>query len=61
VAGAPLESSQDAAYFSAWINRLISAAESSSAWNNESEKQTVLALYAKAKQIYDNIASHDPR
>jgi hypothetical protein len=61
VAGAPLENSQDAAYFSAWMKRLISAAEGSRAWNNDTEKQTVLALYEKAKEKYDSVASHDAR
>jgi Tol biopolymer transport system component len=61
VAGAPLETARDAAYFSAWMKRLISAAEGSRAWNNDTEKQTVLAVYEKAKQKFDSIANQDAR
>lgn len=56
VAGAPLRSAGDTAYFLAWMARLISAAESSTAWNTETEKQSVLAIFEKARQKYEDIA-----
>src|ERR1700751_3467605 len=56
VAGAPLRSARDAAYFIAWMERLISAAENSSGWNTETERKSVLTIFEKAKQRYDDIA-----
>ena len=55
-AGAPLRSTRDAAYFLAWMDRLISAAQGSSAWNTETEKQAVLTTFEKARQRYEDIA-----
>ena len=59
MAGAPLHSPQDAAYFSAWMERLISAAQKSAAWNTETEKQAVLALFEIARQKYATLQSQD--
>lgn len=56
VAGAPLRSPADAAYFVAWMDRLISAARASSMWNTEGEKQKVLTLFETAKQKYEALA-----
>jgi hypothetical protein len=56
VADVPLHSTRDVAYFLAWMERLTSAAQSSSAWNTETEKQSVLAIFEKAKQKYEDIA-----
>lgn len=53
---APLHNSADAAYFVAWMNRLISAAQASSSWNTESEKQSTLALFGEAKKKYEALA-----
>jgi TolB protein len=58
--GAPLRNSEDAAYFVAWMGRLISAAQRSTAWNTESEQQAVLATFQKARQKYENIAKLGP-
>jgi hypothetical protein len=55
VTGSPLRNTEDAAYFVAWMERLISAAQSSAAWNTDAEKQAVLANFQKAKQEYENI------
>jgi len=55
VAGAPQRSVRDAVYFLAWMERLISAAQSSPVWNTETEKQSVLAIFQKAKQKYEDI------
>jgi len=56
VAGAPLRSARDAAYFLAWMQRLISAARSSSGWNAETERQSVLTVFERARQKYEEIA-----
>jgi TolB protein len=53
VAGAPLHSPADAAYFVAWVDRLIAAARANTSWNNESEKQSVLGLFQQAKSKYE--------
>jgi TolB protein len=55
--GAPLRNAEDAAYFVAWMDRLISAAQSSTAWNTETEKQAVLATFEAAKRKYENITN----
>ncbi len=52
VAGAPVRNAADAAYFVAWINRLITAAQSNTSWNTEAEKQSVLAMLQAAKEKY---------
>jgi len=56
VAGAPLRSAQDAPYFVAWMERLISAVQSSAAWNTETEKPLVQTMFEKARQKYEDIA-----
>ena len=50
VAGAPLQSPADAAYFVAWVDRLIAAAGGSANWNSEAEKQTVVGLLEEARK-----------
>ena len=52
VAGAPLRSQAEAAYFVAWMDRLMSAARSNSSWNNETEKQSVLSMLQEAREKY---------
>jgi hypothetical protein len=56
VAGAPLRSARDAAYFVTWMERLILAAQSSAGWNAEAEKQSVLIIFEKARQKYEDLA-----
>jgi len=56
MAGAPLHNTEDAAYFVAWVERLISAVQSRAAWNTDAEKQAVLAMFEEARQKYENIA-----
>jgi hypothetical protein len=51
---------EDAAYFVAWMGRLITAAQSSTTWNTETEQQAVLAIFQKARQKYENIAKLGP-
>ena len=60
IAGAPLRNTEDAAYFVAWMGRLITAAQNSTAWNTETEQQAVLAIFQKARQKYENIAKPGP-
>jgi TolB protein len=52
VAGSNPKPAEDAAYFIAWIDRLIEAAKSNPDWNAEEEKNAVLELLAAARQIY---------
>jgi TolB protein len=52
VAGAPVQNSADAAYFVAWVDRLISAARSNTSWNTEAEKQSVLSMLQEAREKY---------
>jgi len=52
VAGAPRRSSEDAAYFLAWIDRLEKAARESTGWNTDAEKDTVLGDIAKARGVF---------
>jgi TolB protein len=52
VADVPVHSPGDAAYFIAWIDRLISAARSNTSWNTEAEKQSVLSMLQEAREKY---------
>ncbi len=56
MAGAPLHNTEDASYFVAWMERLVSAVQSSAAWNTAAEKQAVLAIFEEAREKYENIA-----
>ncbi len=56
VRGAPLHSAGDAAYFVAWMDRLIAAAENNTSWNTGAEKQSVLALLKEARAKYQMLA-----
>ena len=60
MAGAPLRSPQDPAYFLVWMGRLITAAQSSPSWNSETEKQAVLAIFEEARRKYENIPKPGP-
>ena len=52
VAGAPVRNAADAAYFVAWINRLISGARNDTSWNTEVEKESVLSILEEARTKY---------
>jgi Tol biopolymer transport system component len=56
VDGAPARNPADARYFVAWMDRLISAAHSSSAWNTEQEKQEVISSFQTAKQKFEGLS-----
>jgi len=47
-----VKSKEDAAYFIAWIDRLIAAAEAHPDWNNEVEKHNVLDLLQRGRKVY---------
>ena len=52
VAGSAPKPTKDAAYFVAWIDRLIEAAKSNQDWNTETEKAAALSLLSYARAIY---------
>ena len=52
VAGSTPRSSEDAAYFVAWIDRLIENTKSNRDWNTEAEKISVLKLLDQVRNIY---------
>ena len=56
IAGAPLHSPADAAYFVAWMDRLIAAAQSNTSWNTDAEKHHVLTMFEEARKKYDALA-----
>ena len=55
VGGAAVHNAADAAYFVAWIDRLISAARIHTAWNTEAEKQSVLSMLQEAREKYEKM------
>ena len=56
VAGAPVRSAADAAYFVGWIDRLIASVRGNASWNTEAEKASVLAMLEEARKEYAEIA-----
>ncbi len=52
VAGSTVRRAEDAAYFVAWIDRLIEAARANQDWNTEAEKNATLDLLSYARAIY---------
>jgi hypothetical protein len=56
VAGASVRSAVDAAYFVAWVDRLIAAVGSNTSWNTEAEKASVLAMLGEARTKYAKMA-----
>jgi hypothetical protein len=53
VAGGPMRSAADAEYFVAWVDRLIAAAEASTSWNTETEKDAVVTEFREAKEKFE--------
>lgn len=53
VGGKPQRSPADAAFFIAWIDRLISFTRASDAFNTESERDRVLEGFAKARREFE--------
>ncbi len=56
VGGAPVRSAADAAYFVAWVDRLISATRGNTSWNTEAEKESVLSMLQEARGKYVKVA-----
>ena len=54
IAGSQAKSPNDAAYFVAWIDRLIEAAKAHKDWNADTEKETVINQLHQARQIYSS-------
>jgi TolB protein len=52
VAGSNPKSAEDAAYFVAWIDRMMAAAKSNQDWNTEAEKAAVLETLTSARKVY---------
>jgi hypothetical protein len=55
VAGSKLRAKEDATYFIAWIDQLISATQSNTDWNTNSEKMTVLDQLSQARKVYEKL------
>jgi len=52
VGDTPARSSENAAFFVAWIDRLIANAQTNQDWNTDAEKQHVLDTLNRAREIY---------
>ncbi len=52
VAGSAANAAEDAAYFVAWIDRMLRDAKSSQGWNTQAEKASVLKLLEQARAVY---------
>ena len=52
VQGSHLKRGGDAAYFIAWIDRLIEAAQANGDWNTDAEKASVLDTLQKGREFY---------
>jgi TolB protein len=48
-----LKSPEDAQYFLAWIDRMVSSTEANPNWNTVAEKTAVLDLLHKAHAVYE--------
>ena len=52
IAGSPAKPAEDAAYFIAWIDRMIQDAKANRDWNTEIEKTSMLNLLEQARTVY---------
>jgi TolB protein len=50
------KSPEDAAYFMAWIDRVVNAVASNQEWNTEAEKASILHLCEQARAVYARLA-----
>ena len=55
VEGSHPKAAKDAAYFVAWIERLVEEAKANKDWNIETEKESVLNLVTRARAIYEQM------
>ncbi|HTS87591.1 MAG TPA: CehA/McbA family metallohydrolase [Gemmatimonadales bacterium] len=58
IAGAPMRSAVDAAYFVRWLDRLTSAAGSHQGWNTPEEKREVLTRIQAAREEFERRGAH---
>jgi hypothetical protein len=56
VAGRPLDSRDDAAYFVRWVDRVTAAASDHTGWNTAAEREAALAQLARAREVYAALA-----
>jgi TolB protein len=56
VAGSKLHPGDDASYFIAWIDQLITAAQANTDWNTGSEKAKVLDQLSQARKVYEKMS-----
>jgi dipeptidyl aminopeptidase/acylaminoacyl peptidase len=52
VGGAPPRSREDARFFTRWVDRVTAAASARTEWNTTAERDSVLALLARARAVY---------
>jgi len=52
VAGQPVRSAEDGAFFVRWIDRIEAATRASTAWNTPAEQAQVLQLLARARAVF---------
>jgi hypothetical protein len=57
VDGRPVRSAEDARYFVRWIERLETAADAHTGWNDAAEKAEVMGRLARAKQVFSRQSS----
>ncbi|HXW92279.1 MAG TPA: CehA/McbA family metallohydrolase [Terriglobales bacterium] len=56
VGTSPPKSTEDAAYFIAWIDRLLEPLRSNQDWNTQAEKASVLQFFEQARGVYEKLA-----
>ncbi len=55
VAGSSVKPSEDAAYFVAWIDRMILDVKANRDWNTDAEKTSVLTMLDRARSVYESL------
>ena len=55
VAGAPPRSPEDAAYFLAWVDRVVEDVKQYPDWNTDAERAAVLKMLANARAVYERL------
>src|SRR2546426_1467413 len=53
----PVRSTEDAAFFVRWIDRLMVAAGAHTGWNTPQERDAVLKQFADARGVYARLAT----
>jgi TolB protein len=57
IAGRPVRSAKDAAFFVTWLDRVIAAADARSDYNTEAEKEDTLAYLRAARAVFESKAA----